>query len=157
MVTPTKITKDYWRDNYKRILQGTGIYIERVEVNPQLPREQVITVISKMEEKETRSILAKHFIKEQIFEKLFKENEYPEVVVKNYVIQGGYVTSTQVHGIMERLRELNPDLKLGPRYPAFVARRNEPATTAPLRICLAPGEPPAHIYINMPTGGVAQT
>ena len=38
-VTPTKITKDYWRDNYNRVLQGTGIHIERVEVNPRLPRE----------------------------------------------------------------------------------------------------------------------
>ena len=99
--------------------------------------------------------MAKVFIKEQIFEKIFKEKEYLEVVVKDYVVQGGYVTSTQVYGVMERLRELNPSLKLGPRYSAFLARRNEAAKTAPLRICLDE-EPPEHIRIDTPAGGVAQ-
>ena len=82
-VTRTKITKDYWRQNYNRILSRTGIYVERVEVDPRLPRERILTVISELGETETRSTLAKHFIKEQIFKKLFKEKEYPEVVVKN--------------------------------------------------------------------------
>ena len=155
-VTPTKITKNYWRENYNRILSGTGIHVKRVEVDPRLPRERILTVISELGETETRSTLAKHFIKEQIFEKLFKEKEYPEVVVKNYVVQGGHVTSTQMYGVMERLRELNPNVKLGPRYPAFLARRNEPAVTAPLRICLE-GEPPEHIFVDTPAGGVIQT
>ena len=57
--------------------------------------------------------------------------------------------------MMERLRELNPSLKLGPRYPAFLVRRNEPAKTAPLRICMDL-EPPEHIRIDTPAGGVAQ-
>ena len=151
VVTATRLIKEYWRDNYNRILQGTGIHVERVEVDPRLPRERVLTVISKLGDTETRSILAKNFIKEQVFEKIFKEKEYPEVVVRNYVIQGGYITCTQVYGVMERLRELNPGLKLGPRYPAFLARRNEPAKTAPLRICLDT-DPPEHIYVDTPAG-----
>ena len=34
-----------------------------------------MTVLSQLEETETRSTLARHFIKEQVFEKLFKEEE----------------------------------------------------------------------------------
>ena len=154
-VTPTRLTKAHWRDNYNRILQGTGVHVERVEVDPRLPREWVLTVLSRLEEIETRTTLAKNFIKEQVFEKIFKEKEYPEVVVKNYVVQGGHVTSTQVYGVMERLRELNPGLKMGPRYPAFLARRNEPAKTAPLRICLD-SAPPEQIRIDTPSGEVVQ-
>ena len=154
-VTPTKIAKDYWRDSYNRALQGLGVHVERVEVDPRLPRERKLTVLSRLRETETRANMAKVFIKEQIFEKIFKEKEYPEVVVKDYVVQGGYVTSTQVYGVMERLRELNPSLKLGPRYPAFLARRNEPAKTALLRICLD-SEPPKHIRIDTLAGEVAQ-
>ena len=135
-VTPTRLTKAYWRDNYNRILEGLGVHVERVEVDPRLPRERVLTVLSKLGEKEARAVLAKNFIREQIFEKLFKEKEYPEVVVKDYIVQGGHISSTQVYGVMERLRELNPGLKMGPRYPAFLARKNEPLKTAPLRICL---------------------
>ena len=48
---------------------------------------------------------------------------------------------------MERLRELNPSLKLGPRYSAFLAKRNEPTKTAPLRICLD-SELSKHIRID---------
>ena len=57
---------------------------------------------------------------------------------------------------MERLRELNPGLKMGPRYPAFLARRNEPAKTAPLRIYLDLA-PPERIRINTLSGEVDQT
>ena len=153
--TPTKITKDYWRDSYNKVLQGSEIHVERVDVDPRLPRERKLTVLSSLGETETRANMAKVFIKEQIFEKIFKEKEYPEVVVKDYVVQGGYITSTQVYGVIERLRELNPSLKLGPRYPAFLARRNEPAKTAPLRICLD-SELPEHIRMDTPAGGVAQ-
>ena len=154
-VTPTRLTKAYWRDNYNRTLQGSGVHVERVEVDPRLPRERVLTVLSKLGEIETRTVLAKNFIKEQVFEKIFKEKEYPEVVVKDYVVQGGHVTSTQVYGVMERLRELNPGLKMGPRYPAFLARRNEPAKTAPLRICLDSALP-EQIQIDTLTGEVVQ-
>ena len=150
------MTKEYWRDSYNKILQGTGIHVERIDVDPRLPRERKLTVISKLEEKDTRSTMAKLFIKEQVFEKLFKEKEYPEVVIKNYAVQGGYVSSAQVYGVMERLRELNPGLKLGPRYPAFLAKRNEPAKSAPLRICLETGEVPEHLNIDTPSG-VVQT
>ena len=59
---------------------------------------------------------------------------------------------------MEKIKELNPGLKLGPRYPAFLAKRNEPAKTAPLRICLdTDQEIPAEIYVNTPAGGVVLT
>ena len=124
-------------------------------MDPRLPRESALTMLSSLGETETRATIAKVFIKEQIFEKIFKEKEYPEVVVKDYVVQRGHVTSTQVYGVIERLRELNPGLKLGPRYPAFLTRRNEPVRTAPLRICLD-SEPPEHICIDTPAGGVAQ-
>ena len=157
-VTATPTLKSNWRDSYNRILQGTGIHIERVEVDQRLPREMVLTVISKLGETTVRSTMAKMFIKEQVFEKIFKEKEYPEVVVKNYIVQGGYVTSTQVYGIMERIKELNPGLKLGPRYPAFLARLDEPAAVAPLRICLDPEQQlPQYITIDTPTGGVAKS
>ena len=82
-VTPTKITKDYWRDNYNRVLQDQGIHIERFDADPRLPRERILTLISRLGEMETRANAAKAFIKEQIFEKIFKEKEYPEVVVKD--------------------------------------------------------------------------
>ena len=73
----------------------------------------------------------------------------------NYVVQRGYITSIQVYGVMERLRELNPGLKLGPRYPAFLVRKNEPAKTALLRICLD-SDPPEHIRIDTLAGEVVQ-
>ena len=155
-VTATIHSKASWRENYNKILQGTGIHVESVEVDPRLPRERVLTLITKLGETETRATIAKHFIKEQVFEKIFKEKEYPEIVVRNYTVQGGYITSTQIYGVMERLKELNPGLKLGPRYPAFLARRNEPAKTAPLRICLDQ-EAPTHILVDTPAGGVEQT
>ena len=101
VVTPTKITKDYWRDSYNRVLQGLGIYVERIDIVPRLPRERKLTVVSRLGETETRATMVRVFIKEQIFEKMFKEKEYPEVVVKDYVVQGGYVTSTQVYGVIE--------------------------------------------------------
>lgn len=41
----------------------------------------------------------------------------------------------QVYKVMEKLRELNPGLKLGLRYPAFLVRRNKLAKMALLRIC----------------------
>lgn len=154
--TAIRISKTLWRDSYNRILQGLGLHVEGVEVDLRLPRERILTVLSKLRETETRTILAKNFIRKQVFEKNFKQKEYPEVVVKNYIIQGEYITSTQVYRVMERLRELNPGLKLGPRYLAFLARKNEPAKTAPLRICLA-GEPPEHIQIDTQAGGVRQT
>ena len=114
-------------------------------------------MLSKLGEKETRAALAKNFIREQIFEKIFKEKEYPEFVVKDYIVQGGHVTSTQVYGVMERLRELNPGLKMGPRYPAFLGRRNEPAKTAPLRICVdSDSALPERIRINTISGEVTQ-
>ena len=112
-------------------------------------------MLSKLGKTETRTILAKTFIKEQIFEKIFKEKEYPKVVVKDYIVQGGHVTSTQIYGVIEHLRELNPGLKMGPRYPAFLGKRNELAKIAPLRICLD-SYPLTHIRINTDTGGVVQ-
>ena len=51
------------------------------------------------------------------------------------------------------MRELNRDLKLGPRYPSFLAPLFQEITTAPLRICLAsPQDPPPKIRVDTPEG-----
>ena len=68
------------------MLQRPEIYVERVDVDPRLPRERKLTVLSSLGETETRANIVKVFIKEQIFEKIFKEKEYLEVVVKDYVV-----------------------------------------------------------------------
>lgn len=57
---------------------------------------------------------------------------------------------------MERLRELNLGLNLGLRYPVFLARRNELAKTAMLRICLTTGDIQEYLNIDTPAGGVIQ-
>ena len=161
-VTATPTMKNNWRNSYNRILQGTGIHVDRVEVDQRFPRERILTIISRLGETETRTAISKHFTKEGVFEKIFKEKEYPEVVVREYVVQGGYVTSAQVYGVMQRLKELNPGLKLGPRYPAFLAILNEPAQTASLRICLdtdhlhTTNTDSLTINIDSPTGEVVR-
>ena len=143
----------YCRDRYNRVLQGTGIPVERVTVDPRLPRERKLTLITTRSEAETRTIISKNFTREGIFEKIFWDKEYQEVVILGYTVPGGVVTSTQTYGVSERLRELNPDLKMGPRYPVFLARINEPTKTAPLRVCLEPDvQQPSNIYIDLTSG-----
>ena len=54
-------------------------------------------------------------------------------------VRGEYAVMSQVYGLEERLRQLNRDLKLGPRYPSLpprYARRDY----APLRIWEGRGE-----------------
>ena len=85
-VTATGLTKAYWRDSYNRLLQGTGVHVKRVEVDPRLSRERILTVLCKLGETETRATIARHFIKNQVFEKIFKEKEYPEIVIRNYTV-----------------------------------------------------------------------
>ena len=57
-----------------------------MEIDPRLPRERILLVLSKLGETETRATIARHFIKNQVFEKIFKEKEYPEIVVRNYTV-----------------------------------------------------------------------
>ena len=143
----------YCRDKYNRVRQGTGVHVERVTADPRLPRERKLTLISALSKAETRTTISKNFTREGIFEKIFWDKEYQEVVILGYTVPGGIITSTQTYGILERLRELNPDLKMGPRYPVFLARINELTRTAPLRVCLEPDvQQPSKIRIDSSSG-----
>ena len=73
------------------------------------------------------------------------------------MVPGGMTTTPQIYGIMERIRELNPGMKLGPRYPSFLARMNERIESALLRICLdREHEQPPMLKVDTINKGVAE-
>ena len=94
---------NYCRDKYNKTLQGTRVHVERVTVDPRLLRERKLTLIIELGEAEARTAISKCFIRERIFEKIFRDKEYQEVVIPGYTVPGGVVTSTQTYGVAERL------------------------------------------------------
>ena len=59
------------------------------------------------------------------------------MVIPSVLMPAGSITSTQPYDTVGRLKELNKDLQLGPRYLTYFALIYQKLKQAPLRICLA--------------------
>ena len=127
-----------WKRDYNKILQGSGVTVTRVKVDPRFPRERILTLQSHLDETETRKAVSLFFTRnsQQEYTKFFKEKEYQEVVIPGVLVPAGRITSTQPYETVGRLKELNKDLQLGLRYPTYLASLHQKINQAPLRICL---------------------
>lgn len=151
--------KANWKTSYNNVIRGSGVEIVEVSLDPKYPLERKIKFRTQKTEVETRTVIASQFGKKGrngIISRIFKAEDYMEVVVHGVNVPGGYTTSSLETEMRAKLEKLNPGM-IGPRNPVFLSAPMAKKATATLQVCLkqGPGGTPPRLKVPIP-GGVAE-
>ena len=136
-----------WHLMYNEVLEGSGVEIIRVSLDPMFPTEREIRCRTTKSMEDTKDALMASFKRKPgTIENVWNPEDFAEVVIHGVVVPGGYAVPSLGPKMKRILGKLNPG-SIGPRDPTFLYAPMTKITTGTLRVCLKDNNIPRKLKI----------